>query len=84
MAKAWNYEGEQLLRACKDIDYTIIRPGVMGRVDDVPALLRRPGQPGDQGDDPVVKGFACGARAQRRLPHPHAGADVLPRGQYGG
>jgi len=33
MAKAWNYEGEQLLRACKDIDYTIIRPGVMGRPD---------------------------------------------------
>lgn len=29
MAKAWNYEGEQLLRACTDIDYTIIRPGVM-------------------------------------------------------
>mmetsp|Transcript_6283 Transcript_6283/g.13630 ORF Transcript_6283/g.13630 Transcript_6283/m.13630 type:complete len:333 (-) Transcript_6283:269-1267(-) len=35
MAKAWNYEGEQLLRACKDVDYTIIRPGIMGR-DDVP------------------------------------------------
>lgn len=30
MAKAWNYEGEQLLRKCKGIDYTIIRPGVMG------------------------------------------------------
>jgi len=28
MAKAWNYEGEQLLRK-SDIDYTIIRPGVM-------------------------------------------------------
>ena len=25
LAKAWNYEGEQLLRACKDIDYTIVR-----------------------------------------------------------
>jgi hypothetical protein len=24
MAKAWNYEGEQLLRACKDVDYTIV------------------------------------------------------------
>ncbi|KAL7466627.1 hypothetical protein ACHAXS_006921 [Conticribra weissflogii] len=35
MAKAWNYEGEQLLRTCRDVDYTIIRPGVMGR-DDVP------------------------------------------------
>jgi len=29
MAKAWNYEGEQVLRSCNDIDYTIIRPGVM-------------------------------------------------------
>lgn len=28
-AKAWNYEGEQLLRNCEDVDYTIIRPGVM-------------------------------------------------------
>ncbi|KAL3806355.1 hypothetical protein ACHAXA_007696 [Cyclostephanos tholiformis] len=32
MAKAWNYEGEQLLRA-SGMDYTIIRPGVMGRDD---------------------------------------------------
>jgi len=30
MAKAWNYEGERLLRKAQDIDYTIIRPGVMG------------------------------------------------------
>mmetsp|Transcript_194 Transcript_194/g.261 ORF Transcript_194/g.261 Transcript_194/m.261 type:complete len:399 (-) Transcript_194:75-1271(-) len=30
MAKAWNYEGEQLLRNCKDVDYTIVRPGIMG------------------------------------------------------
>jgi len=35
MAKAWNYEGEQLLRQCGDIDYTIVRPGVMGK-DDIP------------------------------------------------
>ncbi len=34
MAKAWNFEGEQLLRT-SDIDYTIIRPGVMGN-DDIP------------------------------------------------
>jgi hypothetical protein len=34
MAKAWNYEGEQLLRT-SDIDYTIIRPGVMVN-DDIP------------------------------------------------
>jgi nucleoside-diphosphate-sugar epimerase len=34
MAKAWNYEGEQLLRA-SGVDYTIVRPGIMGR-DDIP------------------------------------------------
>jgi len=34
MAKAWNYEGERLLRACPDIDYTIVRPGVMGKGDE--------------------------------------------------
>lgn len=35
MAKAWNYEGEQLLRN-SGVDYTIIRPGVMGK-DDIPS-----------------------------------------------
>jgi nucleoside-diphosphate-sugar epimerase len=35
MAKGWNYEGEQLLRS-SGLDYTIVRPGVMGR-DDVPS-----------------------------------------------
>ena len=34
MAKAFNYEGEQLLRK-SGVDYTIIRPGVMGK-DDIP------------------------------------------------
>jgi uncharacterized protein YbjT (DUF2867 family) len=29
MAKAWNYEGERLLRGQTEVDYTIIRPGVM-------------------------------------------------------
>ena len=29
-AKTWNYEGERRLRANLDIDYTIVRPGVMG------------------------------------------------------
>lgn len=29
MAKAWNYEGERLLRDQQDVDYTIIRPGIM-------------------------------------------------------
>jgi len=31
-AKAWNYEGEEVLRKCQDVDYTIIRPGVMKNV----------------------------------------------------
>ena len=35
MAKAWNFEGEGLLRGCSDVDYTIIRPGVMGRIDEL-------------------------------------------------
>lgn len=35
MAKGWNYEGEQLLRS-SGLDYTIVRPGVMGR-DDIPS-----------------------------------------------
>lgn len=29
MAKAWNYQGEQALRKQTDVDYTIIRPGIM-------------------------------------------------------
>ena len=33
-AKAWNYEGEELLRQQKDVDYTIIRPGVMSTPTD--------------------------------------------------
>jgi hypothetical protein len=28
-AKGWNYEGEQVLRTCSFVDYTIIRPGIM-------------------------------------------------------
>ena len=33
-AKAWNYQGEQALRA-STLDYTIIRPGVMGSDDNI-------------------------------------------------
>ena len=36
MAKGWNYEGEQLLRTQTDVDYTIVRPGMMGK-DDIPS-----------------------------------------------
>eukprot|EP00587_Corethron_hystrix_P008582 CAMPEP_0113317720 /NCGR_PEP_ID=MMETSP0010_2-20120614/12513_1 /TAXON_ID=216773 ORGANISM="Corethron hystrix, Strain 308" /NCGR_SAMPLE_ID=MMETSP0010_2 /ASSEMBLY_ACC=CAM_ASM_000155 /LENGTH=308 /DNA_ID=CAMNT_0000174753 /DNA_START=121 /DNA_END=1047 /DNA_ORIENTATION=- /assembly_acc=CAM_ASM_000155 len=40
MAKAWNYEGEHLLRT-SNLDYTIIRPGVMSAdgPGDTPSLL---------------------------------------------
>ena len=72
MAKAWNYEGEQLLRACKDIDYTIIRPGVMGRVDDVPADSLALA---DNGGDLKVSSIAHGAIASlcvECLDHPNA------------
>jgi NAD(P)-dependent dehydrogenase (short-subunit alcohol dehydrogenase family) len=34
MAKAWNYEAEQLIRNQSAIDYTIIRPGIMKKDDD--------------------------------------------------
>jgi len=38
MAKAWNYQGEQALRSnAKDLEYTIVRPGVMS--DDAPSPL---------------------------------------------
>ncbi|CAE7029381.1 unnamed protein product [Symbiodinium sp. CCMP2592] len=33
MAKAWNQEGERRLRGQSQVDYTIIRPGYMGKVD---------------------------------------------------
>ena len=32
MAKGWNYEAEQLIRANSNIDYTIIRPGITKEV----------------------------------------------------
>jgi len=77
MAKAWNYEGEQLLRACKDIDYTIIRPGVMGRVDDVPADSLALA---DNGGDLKVSSIAHGAIASlcvECLDHPNAARTTL-------
>ena len=61
MAKAWNYEGEQLLRAAKaDVEYTIIRPGVMGQVDDLqPSSLAL----ADDGGDLKVSAIPHGAVA---------------------
>jgi hypothetical protein len=46
MAKGWNYEGEQVLRALSssstsDVDYTIIRPGIMK--EDYPPLPPKAG-----------------------------------------
>jgi len=35
MAKGWNYEGEQILRQCSSVDYTIIRPGIMKPEEDI-------------------------------------------------
>lgn len=49
MAKAWNYEGEELLRQ-SGLDYTIIRPGIM--MAEVPAESLR-GLKDDGGDLPV-------------------------------
>ena len=56
MAKAWNYEGEQLLRAAKaDVEYTIIRPGVMGQTDEVePSSLALADDGGDLKVAPIA------------------------------
>jgi putative NADH-flavin reductase len=52
MAKAWNYEGERLLRAEQDVDYTIIRPGIMSEEGPEGKVLTL----GDNGADlPVAK-----------------------------
>ena len=57
MAKAWNYEGENLLRACPDVEYTIVRPGVMGgdAANAPPASLAL----ADNGGDLKVRVCAC-------------------------
>jgi uncharacterized protein YbjT (DUF2867 family) len=55
MAKAWNYEGERALRGQSDIDYTIIRPGIMseeGAGDGASLSL------GDDGQDLAVAKIA--------------------------
>jgi len=50
-AKAWNYQGEQALRA-STLNYTIIRPGIMGSSDGTVASLLLAD---DGGDLPVAK-----------------------------
>jgi NAD(P)H-binding len=42
-AKGWNYEGEQVLREQSDVDYTIIRPGIMK--EDYPPPPKDDGKP---------------------------------------
>ncbi|KAG7345451.1 NAD-dependent epimerase/dehydratase [Nitzschia inconspicua] len=42
-AKGWNYEGEQVLREQNDVDYTIIRPGIMK--EDYPPPPKDDGKP---------------------------------------
>eukprot|EP00320_Phaeocystis_rex_P000529 CAMPEP_0119087440 /NCGR_PEP_ID=MMETSP1178-20130426/141694_1 /TAXON_ID=33656 /ORGANISM="unid sp, Strain CCMP2000" /LENGTH=305 /DNA_ID=CAMNT_0007070649 /DNA_START=85 /DNA_END=1002 /DNA_ORIENTATION=- len=78
MAKAWNYEGENLLRACPDIDYTIIRPGVMGGEagDTPPASLAL----ADNGGDLKVSRITHGAIASlcvQCLSYPNAARCTL-------
>ncbi|CAE8631867.1 unnamed protein product [Polarella glacialis] len=87
MAKAWNYEGERLLRACDDIDYTIVRPGYMGQVDaqlEGASLVLA-----DNGGDLKVSGIPHSSVAQlcvRCLDFPNAARSTLcamtaPKGQ---
>ena len=63
MAKMWNYEGELLLRACADVDYTIIRPGVMTGDERRPRrrwLLRD--HPSDRADGELCEALRRGGR----------------------
>ncbi|KAJ1458948.1 hypothetical protein M885DRAFT_512029 [Pelagophyceae sp. CCMP2097] len=60
MAKAWNYEGEMLLRN-SGLDYTLVRPGVMGRSkEDAPSSLALC----DDGGDLKVSSITHGAVAR--------------------
>lgn len=79
MAKAWNYEGENLLRACPDVEYTIVRPGVMSTLeqdDTPPASLAL----ADDGGDLKVSRIAHAAIASlcvQCLSYPNAGRCTL-------
>ena len=61
MAKAWNYEGENLLRA-SGLDYTIVRPGIM-RAD------------GDDTRAPAARALSqkgdTNSEKKRKHTHPH-------------
>jgi nucleoside-diphosphate-sugar epimerase len=78
MAKAWNYEGENLLRACEDLEYTIVRPGVMtGDESEFPkASLAL----GDNGADLKVTSIPHSMIARlcvESLEYPNAGRSTL-------
>lgn len=60
MAKAWNYQGEQVLRGQTDVAYTIIRPGIMVNEPSVATVTGNDPPVGlaladDGGDLPVSK-----------------------------
>mmetsp|Transcript_141227 Transcript_141227/g.451138 ORF Transcript_141227/g.451138 Transcript_141227/m.451138 type:complete len:339 (-) Transcript_141227:427-1443(-) len=77
MAKAWNFEGERLLRACDDIDYTIVRPGMLtpgAKLEDVSLVLA------DDGGDLKVSSIPHESVAQlcvRCLDYPNAARSTL-------
>merc|ERR1719428_690793 len=78
MAKAWNYEGENLLRACEDLEYTIVRPGVMtgGEAEFPKASLAL----GDNGADLKVTSIPHSLIARlcvESLEYPNAGRSTL-------
>ena len=78
MAKAWNNEGERLLRAAEDVDYTIIRPGVMrGSEED---LAENSLQLADDGGDLKVTAIPHGSIAKlcvEALDYPNAARTTL-------
>ena len=78
MAKAWNYEGERLLRGCDGLEYTIIRPGVMrGDASDLAAASLALA---DNGGDLKVASIPHDAIADlcvRSLSYPNAGRSTL-------
>lgn len=56
MAKGWNYEGEQVLRSSQDIDYTIIRPGIMKDVYPPQPKEKKGNEEGkEEEEEPVVE-----------------------------
>eukprot|EP00446_Apocalathium_sp_SHHI-4_P059803 CAMPEP_0177418292 /NCGR_PEP_ID=MMETSP0368-20130122/69104_1 /TAXON_ID=447022 ORGANISM="Scrippsiella hangoei-like, Strain SHHI-4" /NCGR_SAMPLE_ID=MMETSP0368 /ASSEMBLY_ACC=CAM_ASM_000363 /LENGTH=308 /DNA_ID=CAMNT_0018887927 /DNA_START=39 /DNA_END=965 /DNA_ORIENTATION=- len=77
MAKAWNFEGERLLRACDDIDYTIVRPGMLtpgAKLEDVSLVLA------DDGGDLKVSSIPHESVAQlcvRCFDYPNAARSTL-------